>query len=256
MPRWNRLPLAACLALVVPEGAFTADPTADASAVSAAEGDKQALSAVQSYVGSWRGVGQLRRGSNQGAWTETSEWGWRFPDGHAELVADLPENRFYSQVRLQATDQRGQFTLVATPSAKRKEDGAGPQTFRGGMKDGALTLVADQAADGEPARITIRLVAGGDRMVTLFEKRSGSDAYARLAEVGATRKGSSFAKMASVGHECVVTGGLGTIVVEYQGKKYYVCCTGCRDLFNDDPAGVLQEYRQRKAAKKPAADGN
>jgi YHS domain-containing protein len=45
-------------------------------------------------------------------------------------------------------------------------------------------------------------------------------------------------------------------VVEYQGKKYYVCCTGCRDLFNDDPAGGLEEYRQRKAAKKPAVDGN
>jgi hypothetical protein len=256
MIRWNEPILAACLMFVVADVASAADPATDTREATAAERDKQALSAVQSYVGAWRGVGQWRRGSNQGAWTETSEWGWRFPDGHAELVADLPENRFYSRLRLQATDQRGQFTLLATPSAKRKDDGAGPQTFRGGMKDGALILVADQAAEGEPARITIRLVAGGDRMVTLFEKRSGSDAYSRLAEVGATRKGSSFAKMATVGHECVVTGGLGTIVVEHEGKKYYVCCTGCRDLFNDDPAGVLEEYRQRKAAKKPAFDGN
>jgi len=234
------------------EVASAADPATDTGTATAAEHDKQALSAVQSYVGAWRGVGQLRRGSNQGAWTETSEWSWRFPAGRAELVALFPENRYFAQLRLQAADQRGQFTLVATPSVKRKEEGAESQSFHGGMKDGALTLVADQAADGDPGRITIRLVAGGDRMVTLFEKRSGSDAYSRLAEVGATRKGSSFAKLATVGHECVVTGGLGTIVVEHEGKKYYFCCTGCRDLFNDDPAGVLKEYRQRKAAKNSA----
>ena len=254
MPCLHHLFLTACLMLAAAEVANAGDPATDTGTATAAEHDKQALSAVQNYVGAWRGVGQLRRGSNQGAWTETSEWSWSFPDGRAELVALLPENRYYAQLRLQATDQRAKFTLVATPSVKRQEEGAGPQTFRGGMKDGALTLVADQAADGDPARITVRLVAGGDRMVTLFEKRSGSDAYSRLAEVGATRKGSSFAKLATVGHECVVTGGLGTIVVEHEGKKYYVCCTGCRDLFNDDPAGVLEEYRQRKAAKKPASN--
>ena len=77
-----------------------------------------------------------------------------------------------------------------------------------------------------------------------------SDVYSRLAEVGATRKGSSFRQGGRRWPECVVTGGLGTIAVEYEGKKYFVCCTGCRDLFNEDPAGVLADYRQRKAEEK------
>ncbi|MGH7134575.1 MAG: YHS domain-containing protein [Pirellulales bacterium] len=46
---------------------------------------------------------------------------------------------------------------------------------------------------------------------------------------------------------------MGTIAVEYQGKKYYVCCTGCRDLFNDDPEGVLAEFCERKAAEREKA---
>jgi hypothetical protein len=77
----------------------------------------------------------------------------------------------------------------------------------------------------------------------------GRDSYARLAEVGSTRKGRSFAKAVASGPECVVTGGLGTIAVEYLGRTYYVCCTGCRDLFREDPERVLAEYRERKAAE-------
>ena len=46
-----------------------------------------------------------------------------------------------------------------------------------------------------------------------------------------------------------VAGQYATLAVEHNGKKYWVCCTGCRDLFRDDPEGVLEEYRQRKAAE-------
>jgi YHS domain-containing protein len=108
-------------------------------------------------------------------------------------------------------------------------------------------MAAEAAAD-RPARITMRMVAGGDRLLVLYEARAGGD-YARLAEVGATRKGISFAQ--GTGYpECIVTGGHGSIAVEYNGKTYYVCCTGCRDLFKEDPEGVLAEYRARKAKSK------
>ncbi|MCP4510175.1 MAG: YHS domain-containing protein, partial [Fuerstiella sp.] len=40
----------------------------------------------------------------------------------------------------------------------------------------------------------------------------------------------------------VVTGGLGTIAVSYKGKKYYVCCQGCVQAFNDDPETIIAEY--------------
>ena len=38
--------------------------------------------------------------------------------------------------------------------------------------------------------------------------------------------------------------------VMHKGKTYYVCCTGCRDAFNDDPEGILAEYEKNKT--KPA----
>jgi hypothetical protein len=201
-------------------------------------------------VGQWRGVGQVRRGSSQGAWTEQAEWAWRFEHGRAELVAQLDGAKYFSRWQLQAGDKPGEFVVVATPVAGDGADKAQPRRFTGRRTEGALVLTDAQAPDARPARIWVRMVAGGDRMVVLYEKRVGNDVYSRLAEVGSTRKGSAFAKTAASGPECVVTGGLGTIAVEYQGKKYFVCCTGCRDLFNDDPAGVLEEFRQRKAAER------
>jgi hypothetical protein len=212
--------------------------------------DKQALAPLQAYVGGWRGVGQLRRGSSRGAWSEQSDWSWRFDAGRAELVGDVAGAKFFSRLRLQAADRPGEYVLLAAPAAGKQSDS---RRFVGTLEGDTLALTAAGAPDGQPARITLRLVAGGDRMVVLYEKRQG-EVYSRLGEVGSTRKGSSFAKTAASGPECIVTGGLGTIAVEYEGKKYFVCCSGCKELFDDDPAAVIEEYRQRKAQERSRRD--
>jgi hypothetical protein len=31
------------------------------------------------------------------------------------------------------------------------------------------------------------------------------------------------------------------------GQTYYVCCTGCRDLFNEGPAKILAEFKKKGA---------
>jgi hypothetical protein len=210
--------------------------------------DKRALAPLQAYVGQWRGVGQLKRGSTRGAWTEQSQWSWHFEKGRAALVGDVTGGKYFRQLRVQPGEKPGEFVLLAAPGDGG--EAARPRRFVGELADGGLQVTAAEAAAGEPARIAIRLVAGGDRMAVLYEKRLGADSYARLAEVGATRQGSSFAKNAASGPECVVTGGLGEIAVEHNGKTYYVCCTGCRDLFLEDPDGVLAEYRARKEAER------
>ena len=50
--------------------------------------------------------------------------------------------------------------------------------------------------------------------------------------------------------ECIVTGGLGKIPVSYMGQTYYVCCTGCRDAFNENPAKIRDEWKAKKKAGK------
>lgn len=214
--------------------------------------DIQALAPMQPYIGEWRGVGQAKLGSNEGAWREESTWTWRFTGGRAELVAQLSGNKYYTVFQLQAGEKPGLFVLLGTIVTDKFVDGKRlPQRLTGMLAGDALVLTADKPQDGQPDRISLRLVAAGDRIRVLYEKRLNDGAYSRLAEVDLTRKGSSFAKALASGPRCVVTGGPATIPVEHKDRKYYVCCSGCRDYFREDPEAVLAEYRRREAAEKP-----
>jgi hypothetical protein len=235
--------------------------------------DKAALAPLQVFVGGWRGVGQLRRGSSQGAWTENSDWSWKFADGRAAIVFEAPKGKYFRSGRLAPGAKSGTFELTlsrATAATDKQTGGEAThddrpaedlaERFVGSLdKNHQLVAVGDDSHQERQtdavARVSIRTVADGDRLIVLYEKRlPGQDRFARLAEVGYTRKGAAFAQ-GSGQPECVVTGGLGTIEVEHAGKKYHVCCTGCRDLFQDDPEGVLAEYRARaRKGRKSRAD--
>ena len=49
--------------------------------------------------------------------------------------------------------------------------------------------------------------------------------------------------------ECIVSGGLGTSTVTYKGKQYYVCCSGCRDAFNENPEKFIKELEAKQKEK-------
>jgi hypothetical protein len=207
---------------------------------------KERLAALQSLVGTWRGVAQPQRGSTKDSWIEEADWIWSFgPEGPA-LVAKLPKSKYFKQLKLLPGKEASGFVLVAKPIAGG-DDARYAGNFAGQEQ---LVLVAEQPQDDLPQRLSFRFVAGGDRLLILMEKKNAAgDQFIRLAEVGYTRQGSGFGKTSSQ-RECVVTGGLGTIEVMHAGKTYYVCCTGCRDYFNENAEKVLAEYVARKEAEK------
>jgi hypothetical protein len=69
--------------------------------------------------------------------------------------------------------------------------------------------------------------------------------FARRYQVGATKEGVPFAG-GDGKPECIVSGGLGTTAVMFQGKTYYVCCSGCRTEFNENPEKYVREYESKK----------
>lgn len=204
--------------------------------------ERDELSKLQDYVGDWRGVGQLRRGSTKGAWTETCNWAWKFTNAAPSLVFTTKDGKYFQSGELRSSGSAYSLTAIADKQTKVE--------YHGKVNEkGSLVLVAKNASTKQPARISIRQVADGKRMIVLFERQVAADRFVRLSEVGFTRKGSNFGKGTNY-IECVVTGGVGTTAVTYKGKTYYVCCTGCRDYFNDDPEGAIAEYQERKAEEK------
>ena len=204
------------------------------------------LESLQDLVGGWKGVGQPERGSNRGAWIEQSDWRWDFTGKKPAILFTAPSGKHLVEGRITAGDA-GKFHLEAKSADGKTRPFTGERDA-----EGTLTFTADPAA-GEssegPQRITLRLRAEGARLVVLLERRTGGEQFARLAEVGYTRVGSNFGQ-GSGGPECVVTGGAGTMTVMYKGKTYYVCCTGCKDLFEAEPEKTLAEYEARKKKKQ------
>jgi hypothetical protein len=204
---------------------------------------RESLGKLNEYVGEWRGVGQPKRGSTKDSWVEQSGWAYQFAPDDVSLRLNSDGAKYLRSAELRPGPEPDGYELTA-----KTTDGAEIK-YAGKLGADGLILTAAKPIEGAPARVSIRMVAGGDRMVVLYERQAEADRFTRLAEVGLTRKGSGFGKGTSY-IECVVTGGLGTIEVTHAGKTYYVCCTGCRDYFNDNAEEVLAEYRARKAAKK------
>lgn len=203
------------------------------------QADQQALAAFAGWVGDWEGVGQPRRGSARDNWREQVAWEWSLTPKSASLRADAPEGKYWKEARLSRGEAPGSFRLVLIlPDGKeRRFEGTSPDPAKA-----PLVLTSPEGSATSPARITLRPLHA-DRSAILLEGRAPNGTFARIGEVGYTRKGASFAAGES-GPVCIVTGGKGTIPVSREGKTYYVCCTGCKDLFESDPEGVLADYEE------------
>lgn len=210
----------------------------------AKEQAKAKLAPLQNFVGQWKGVGQRERGKNDGAWIEKSDWAWKFNGDQAAIGFAASDAKYLPNGAITSTKNEGEYQLIITTAGKPVA------TYTGKLAEDKLVLETDASPVGLPHRITLRLVAEGKRLVALYETKStASDRMVRLAEVGYTRVGSDFGK-GSQGPECIITGGLGTMTVSHNGKTYYVCCTGCKDYFDEDPQRAIDEYLARKQEEK------
>lgn len=208
---------------------------------------RESLARFNDWIGEWRGAGQVRRGSTRGGWQETGGFVWNFEDGKAGIVYSIEKSKHLKTGTLSWDPKTEQYTLDAVFADDSKH------SLTGKLNGDRLVLESIPpkvpSASNEIWRITFRQL-NEKRMTVLYERRRATQKlYLRVGEVGYTRQGTRLAASDSTGPECVVTGGAGTIAVTYKGQKYYVCCSGCRDAFNDDPEGILAAYREEKAAQ-------
>ena len=206
-----------------------------------------AIQALQDYnvlVGGWRGVGQPKRGSQTGAWQERVESVWELKPKKSGIRWKIDAGKQWKSALLSYDEEKQVYTLnVELPDETSR-------TYSGKINEKRLVMESEPKVEQEIHRVTLT-VLNENRVTMLLEKRPEQQSFfTRVAEIGYQRDGTRLAVAGNSGPECVVTGGLGTIAVMHQGKTYYVCCTGCRDAFNDDPEGILAEYKKRKETEK------
>ena len=221
----------------------SASPAGNTTRESRAE-IQQALAPLNDLIGGWRGTGQVRRGSTRGAWREAGSFVWKFVGGKVGIEYQVKDGKHIGIGLVSWDPANKEFTMDAVFADGSK------RAYRGKLEKKVLTLESTPSVAGEVSRVTLRQL-NEKRMLVLYEKRRATSSfYSRVGEVGYTREGTRLASSGSSGPECVVTGGAGTIKVSHEGKTYYVCCTGCRDAFNDDPVGILADYRAKLEKKR------
>ncbi len=220
-----------------PKGSPTAAPQRRA--------DQEALKGFAPIIGAWRGVGQVERGRPKGAWQESAAWAWKLTNDSAALEVTINKGKYLKSGILRPGKTPGEFVFDATLANGSTREFTGKASGDG--KKVVLNASPKAPADGL-RRVTITALHETRMLILLESEDSERHAFAKLGEVGYTREGVSFAAGESY-PLCIVTEGRGTVQVSYKGKSYWVCCSGCKDLFNENPEEVLAEAAARAKAK-------
>lgn len=202
--------------------------------------EKKALQEVADFAGQWKGNGETKSNGRSQFWKETLNWGWRFKDGEAWIALEVNGGKFLTGGQLRYDPATKLYRLTATDKAKKEH------VYEGKLTRGRLVLTHKDAGTGDVHRLTVYTLADGARMIVQSEVQpKGRGLFDTQFKVAATNAAESFAGGGKK-PECVVTGGLGTMSVSYNGKTYYVCCSGCREEFNANPKKYVEEYEKRK----------
>src|SRR5262245_5985287 len=169
---------------------------------------KEALQALNDYVGSWKGAGANTSKSDN--WTEKMSWSWKFKGDDAWLTVKFTDGKDFKDGELRYDADKKRYKLSVTD--KKGE----AKTFEGELKKGYLTLDRTDPKSGETHRLMMNTAAGGIRFVYNLQSRpKGKTLFTKLYQVESGKEGESLAGGGKE-RECVVTGGRGTMEVSYR----------------------------------------
>jgi YHS domain-containing protein len=198
---------------------------------------KKALQEVQDFIGLWNLEGTQKVGAKTEAWKEKVNWGWKFKDGDAWLVVDFAEGKgkYYQNGELRYDVEKKKYVLTLTPAGKDQP----AQVLEGDFARGVLKAERKDPKTNDVYRVTINTLSEGEKMALKFEKQDGGKGlFASQYAMSGLKDG--LVTGGPKKPECIVSGGAATIQVSYNGKTYYVCCTGCRDEFNANPTKYVK----------------
>jgi hypothetical protein len=234
---------------------------AGTTASSAADPDAQreaildAMMPLQVMLGTWRGIPQRAGGAMREI--DQPRWVWDFQTDRSQpaMVMTSTESPYFRSVRLTYLTDRGVFQLTAedTDGQTRRFEGKfaePPEEYQGDDKKlhrrYKLELNEVDPADAKDQwQVVFNHQENNRYLLELARKRAGR--FQRFETVATQREGTSFALSEDYGEkECIISGGLGVMQVSHEGKSYWVCCSGCKAAFEEDPATWIAEYEAKQ----------
>lgn len=204
----------------------------------------EALKPFNLLVGTWKGAG-VPEGTleerNKGHWNETLMWEWKFKDNEAWITVAFDKGKYFQRGELRHLPKDNVYQMKLNTIDRQS------LMFTGTFKDKSLTLERIDEKTKDTHKLVFSLFHS-NRIVYRYEvKPADKTFFTKLYRVGATKDGEPFVSTGFNEKECIVSGGAGTSTVTYQGKTYYVCCSGCRDAFYETPAKYVAEFEKKRA---------
>lgn len=211
-----------------------------------------AMMPLQVMLGSWRGITQRQVGDFKGV--DEPQWVWDFQTDRNQpaMVMTSEGGAWFRELRLTYLADSDKFRMTA----RGPEDEQ--RTFDGQFSEEPVEVPGD---DSRP-HLTYKLMLTqldadetDDRLQVIFNQqennryllevyRQRGESFRRVDTVSTQREGTSIAASDEDYGErkCVISGGLGTIQVSYNGRTFWVCCTGCQAAFEEDPETWIAEF--------------
>jgi len=207
---------------------------------------KEALQAFNDLIGPWRATGTPEGSPSarqKGFWQEAHQWEWQFKGADVCLKVAIDKGKYFTRGELRFLPDKEQYEFKAVTLDDQT------LTFAGAIKDHTLSLERQDDKKGETQRLVLALIHSNRFLYSYAVKPEDKTLFTKLYQAGAVKEDVPFASPGDASPECIVSGGLGTIKVAYKGQTYYVCCSGCRDAFKDDPEKYIKEYEEKKKTK-------
>lgn len=222
------------------------------------------LKPLQVMLGQWRGT--TRKEFENFKAVDSHEWIWDLqsnPD-QPSLSMTSDKSPYLRAAKLTWDPQKAEFQLTTTDADEVQRSYTGDYTDPVHEVVGSddklhrvfrleLTETPESAAEtGAESWQLAFAQQENNRYLLEVSKRRGSAPYRRYDTVSTQREGTSFAINDSDYGEktCVISQGLGTTAVSYKGKTYWVCCSGCKAAFEEDPETWIARASKRAAEKK------
>jgi len=194
------------------------------------------------FIGQWKLSGDATIDGKKTVVNELWDLGWKFDKktGDAWMVVTVKDGKFFTSAVL--TYDVAKKTYLFT--AKDKADTELP--FVGKLVKDKLVLERKDPKSGDVYKLSLNTLSEGVRFNGEYDLQTGGKGLAtRICKLTGGKEGESFAG-GKKKNECCVTGGAGTIPVSFGGKTYYVCCSGCKEAFEENPKKVVEDYEKSK----------
>ncbi len=227
------------------------------SSASEAEAIISHLKELQVLLGTWRGITKKTYGGFKAV--DQTRWVWDFQTTPAQpaLVMSSGKSPYYrharmtflpasNQYQLSLSDTQGKTTTYlgkfTAPIEDIQGDDKTPQrTFK-------LEFTQTSPSEDKATRFVFNQKNNNRYLLEYYRQRGADERFFRVDTVSTQREGTSFA-LIDEGYgkkTCIISGGLGTTTVSYQGTTYYVCCSGCKAAFEEDPEKWIARAKMQK----------